>query len=105
MTVRRTLPHRRELRTFEFYIDGARYVASAGFFETGGLAEIFLRAGKTGSQLEITAHDAAVVISLALQFGTPLNAIRKALMRLPDGAAAGPLGRVLDLIEEGICGC
>lgn len=104
MTTRRTLPNRRPLETFTFELDGMRYTASAGFFETGGLAELFLRAGKPGCAIEVASHDAAVVVSLALQFGTPLNAIRKALTKLPDGAAAGPLGRALDLIEEiGAC--
>jgi hypothetical protein len=40
MTVRRTLPYRRELRTFDFEVDGARYVASARFFETGGAEDV-----------------------------------------------------------------
>jgi hypothetical protein len=87
------------LETFEFDLDGMHFVASAGFFETGGLAELFLRAGKPGSAVEVASHDAAVVVSLALQFGTPLNAIRKALTKLPDGTAAGPLGRALDMLE------
>jgi hypothetical protein len=104
MTTRRTLPNRRPLETFEFDLDGTRYTASAGFFETGGLAELFLRAGKPGSAVEVASHDAAVVVSLALQFGTPLNAIRKALTKLPDGSAAGPLGRALDMIEASDAG-
>jgi ribonucleoside-diphosphate reductase alpha chain len=104
MTTRRTLPNRRPLETFEFDLDGTRYTASAGFFETGGLAELFLRAGKPGSAVEVTSHDAAVVLSLSLQFGAPLNAIRRALTKLPDGSAAGPLGRALDIIEAGGAG-
>ena len=101
MTARRTLPNRRELQTFTFDLDGTLYTASAGFFQAGGLAELFLRAGKPGSAVEVASHDAAVVLSLALQFGAPLNAIRKALTKLPDGAAAGPLGRALDMVEAG----
>ena len=101
MSARSRLPNRRRAETIEFDHDGIKYIASVGFFETGGLAEIFLRGGKSGSAVEAMTHDGAVVVSVALQFGAPLAAIRKALLRLPDGAAAGPLGRVLDLIEVG----
>jgi ribonucleoside-diphosphate reductase alpha chain len=43
----------------------------------------------------------AVAASLALQFGCPADTLRKALLRLTNGSAAGPLGRLLDLAEEG----
>jgi hypothetical protein len=63
---------------------------------------LFLRAGKTGSSAEIAAHDGAIILSIALQYGVPVNAIRHALLKLPDGSAAGPLGRALDIIEAGV---
>lgn len=100
MTGRCQLPNRRVARTVEFALDGVLYIASLGFFPSGGLAEVFLRAGKPGSAVETAAHDAAIILSLALQHGTPVNAIRHALLRLPDGSAAGPLGRVLDIVES-----
>jgi hypothetical protein len=99
MTARKQLPTRRAAHTVEFLLDGVRYVATVGFFESGGLAEIFLQGGKPGSAVETASRDAAITLSLALQHGTSISAIRKALTRLPDGAAAGPLGRVLDIVE------
>jgi hypothetical protein len=99
MTARRELPQRRQSETFEFDLDGVRYVASVSEFETGGIAEIFIRGPKIGSAAGAAAHDAAVTASLALQFGVPLTAIRKALLKLPNGTSAGPLGRALDLID------
>src|SRR5262245_20625085 len=44
------------------------------------------------------ASDAAVVTSIALQYGVPLEVIRKALMRDAQGRASGPLGVALDTI-------
>lgn len=49
----------------------------------------------------INAQDAAVVCSLALQYGVPLDVIRKALMRDSQGRPSGPLGAALDLIVVG----
>ena len=40
----------------------------------------------------------AVVCSLALQFGTPVETIRPALLRDAHGTASSPLGVALDLI-------
>jgi hypothetical protein len=101
MTARRVLPTRRVGRTFEFSHDGLTYIASVSFFENGGLAELFLRGGKTGSAAEANAHDAAIILSIGLQYGVPLQAIRHALMKLPDGSGAGPIGKCLDLVEAG----
>jgi ribonucleoside-diphosphate reductase alpha chain len=47
---------------------------------------------------DINARDAAVVFSIARQYGTPLEVIRAALMRDTDGKASGPLGTILDMI-------
>jgi ribonucleoside-diphosphate reductase alpha chain len=70
-------------------------------FADGSLAEIFLQNHKAGSQAGINAQDSAVVCSLALQHGVPLDTIRHALMRDPRGNASGPLGAELDLIARG----
>ena len=99
MTARRLLPNRRRHESFAFQHEGIDYVASVGFYLNGGIGEIFLNAGRPGCAVNVVAHDAAVTISLALQYGTPLAAIRKALLKLPNGQGAGPLGKALDLID------
>jgi Holliday junction resolvase RusA-like endonuclease len=66
-------------------------IASIGRFPDGGLAEIFLGNAKAGSHSDATAKDSAVVASLALQHGVPLETLRKALMRDSDGRASSPL--------------
>ena len=46
--------------------------------------------------VDVSARDAAVV-AFALQHGVAPETIRHALLRNPDGSAAGPLGAVLDI--------
>ncbi|HEX3943753.1 MAG TPA: hypothetical protein VHW69_06680 [Rhizomicrobium sp.] len=101
MTDRRILPMRRQSHTFDFELDRITYTATVSFFDDGALGELFLRAGKSGSAALVASHDAAVTLSIALQHHVPLSAIRHALLKLPNGSGAGPLGRALDLIEAG----
>ena len=51
---------------------------------------------KTGNDVQSTARDAAVVLSLALQHGTPIEAIRHAVTRSGSGEAASILGAIVD---------
>jgi hypothetical protein len=99
---REKLPNRREAETFDVEAGGLRYRATIGRYDDGRLAEIFLVNHKAGSQAGIMASDAAVVASIALQYGVPLDVIRHALMRDSRGKPSGPLGVVLDrLVDEG----
>src|SRR5262245_4670173 len=70
-------------------------LVSVGRFPDDALAEIFIN-GKCGSDSDTAARDSAVVASIALQYGVPLETIRRALMRNRDGSACGPLSAALD---------
>ena len=69
MTTRRRLPNRRPTETFEVESQGLKFTASIGRFADGRVAEIFLQNHKAGSSAGINAQDAAVVCSIALQYG------------------------------------
>jgi hypothetical protein len=99
MNARERLPNRRYAETFGLECAGLQYTATISRFPDGRLAEVFLSNHKAGSQSDTNAKDAAVVCSLALQHGVPLETIRRALMRDARGKANGPLGAALDLIE------
>jgi hypothetical protein len=101
MTSRARLPNRRLAETFELEVSGQHYTATVGRFADGALAEVFITNGKCGSDSDTAARDSAVVASIALQYGVPLEVIRHALMRNRDGSACGPLGAALDRIAEG----
>jgi hypothetical protein len=98
MTDRQRLPNRRLAETFNLVSGELAYTASIGRFDDGRLAEIFITNHKAGSQADTNAKDAAVVCSIALQFGVPLDTIRRALMRDGAGKPSGPLGTALDMI-------
>ncbi len=99
-TARQRLPDRRHSETFSVDCQGLRYTATISRSDDGRLAEIFLSNHRNGSHADAVARDAAVVCSIALQFGAPLDAIRKALMRDSRGVASSPLGAALDRIAE-----
>ena len=46
-------------------------------------------------------RESAIAASLALQYGCPLDVLRRALLRDPRGRASTPLGAALDLIAGG----
>jgi hypothetical protein len=100
---RQRLANRRASITFGFECNGLGYRATISHYANGDLAEIFITNTKVGSDSDSAAKDSAVVCSLALQHGVPLNTIRKALLRDPRGIASSPLGIALDLIAGSSC--
>jgi hypothetical protein len=100
MTMRQRLPNRRPAESFTIEAGGLRYMATVGRFADGRVAEIFLTNHKAGSTAGILASDAAVLCSIALQHGAPLEVLRRALMRDSQGRAIGPLGVALDRIAD-----
>jgi hypothetical protein len=97
---RARLPDRRPLETLEFQLDGHRFTAGIGRDDAGRIAELWLASGKDGGLLGTVMHDTAICASLLLQHGVPLSAIAHSLKRNPDGRAAGPLGRLIDLLAD-----
>jgi ribonucleoside-diphosphate reductase alpha chain len=74
------------------------YTGGIGRFDDGRIAEIFINGSKAGSTVEANAQDAAIIASLALQHGCPLETIRHALGRT--GGIGGPLAALLDEVER-----
>lgn len=102
---RRILPQRRPTITFE-----AEHVASGkpttfdvsvGYFDDGERpAEVFISGTKAGSEVEATARDGAVLLSIALQFGVPLDVMRGAITRDENGVPSSIIGAVVDQIAK-----
>jgi hypothetical protein len=72
-----------------------------GFYADDTPGEVFIDGGKTGQDIQSTARDAAVVLSLALQHGVPVEVIAHAVTRDSTGAAASILGAIVDAIADG----
>jgi hypothetical protein len=98
--VRERLPNRRLSQQIAFKCNALKYVATVSFFPDGRLAEIFLSNAKAGSHSDSAAKDSAVVCSIALQHGVPVEIIRRALLRDSRGNPSSPLGTALDLLSE-----
>jgi hypothetical protein len=98
---RQRLPNRRSHEIVQFEHGAFTYTAGIGRFDDGRLAEVFLTASKTGTAVEAAARDAAIVASLALQNGVPLESLQCAITRNSDGSPSSPLGRLVDLLASG----
>lgn len=94
---RRMLPARRPSETVKFRLDGRSFIATVGYFPDGKIGELFLVAGKAGSDADIAARDLGLAVSLALQFGCPIATLRAACAKRGAGHD-GPLGRLLDML-------
>ncbi|CCH72862.1 Vitamin B12-dependent ribonucleotide reductase [Nostocoides australiense Ben110] len=71
--VRERLPKRRNSRTTSFAIGGAEGYMTASTYEDGRLGEVFLKFGKQGSTLAGVMDAFSIAISVALQYGVPLE--------------------------------
>jgi hypothetical protein len=101
MTARRILPQRREAETFDLDHDKQRFAVSVGYWPHDPQpAEVFIHGGKVGSDVEAVARDGAVLLSIAMQFGVPLDVIRGAITRNPNGTAMTIVGLVVDKLTE-----
>ena len=100
MTARERLPNRRFSESFTFECGGLRYHTTISRFADGRIGEVFLTNSKPASQSDVNARDAALAASLALQFGCPIDVLRKALLRDPRGVASSPLGMALDSLAD-----
>jgi len=72
--VRRRLPKSRPSQTTSFSVAGAEGYMTAGSYEDGQLGEVFLKLGKQGSTLAGVMDAFSIAISIALQYGVPLEA-------------------------------
>jgi hypothetical protein len=95
---RERLSNRRFSETLDFELNGRKYRCSFSRYPDGRLAEIFISNNRVNSDSDTAAKDSAVVCSIALQFGVPVETIRRALMRDSSGRPNGPLGAALDRI-------
>lgn len=100
MTARSPLPNRRLSETVSFVHDGQKYYGTLGFADQFEVLprELFLDGGKPGSGLQAMCRDFAIVVSKALEHGTPIEELTAAVTRLDDKSAASAGGKLLDII-------
>ncbi len=71
--VRKRLPKSRPSRTTSFTVGGAEGYMTAGSYPDNGLGEVFLKLGKQGSTLAGVMDAFSIAVSIALQYGVPLE--------------------------------
>jgi hypothetical protein len=98
MSERTRLENRRASTTFELECGGLRYTCTVGRYRDGSIGELFLNNHKSNSASDANARDSAIVASLAIQHGVPIETIRRALLRDAQGKPSTPLGTALDII-------
>lgn len=105
--MREPLPHRRSAESFvlEHMASSGKAMAftvTVGRYLDGRLGEVFVTGAKVGSELEAVARDAAVILSIALQHGVPLEPLANAITREADGRPASVIGSILDRVNSEI---
>ncbi|HEV7205622.1 MAG TPA: vitamin B12-dependent ribonucleotide reductase [Jatrophihabitans sp.] len=70
---RKRLPKARPSQTTSFTVGGAEGYMTAGSYPDDGLGEVFLKLGKQGSTLAGVMDAFSIAISIALQYGVPLE--------------------------------
>jgi hypothetical protein len=98
MTNRAVLPNRRFGENFELRHGGKNtsFIVTLGRYPDGRVGEVFISGAKAGSEVDAVARDGAILLSLALQHGVPLETIKHAMTREPDGSASTIVGAVVD---------
>ncbi|HVV31016.1 MAG TPA: vitamin B12-dependent ribonucleotide reductase [Mycobacteriales bacterium] len=71
---RKRLPKRRPSQTISFSVAGAEGYMTASNYPDDGLGEVFIKMSKQGSTLAGVMDAFSVAISIALQYGVPLEA-------------------------------
>ncbi len=72
--VRKRLPKKRPSQTISFSVGGAEGYLTAGSYPDNGLGEVFIKMSKQGSTLAGVMDAFSVAVSIALQYGVPLDA-------------------------------
>lgn len=99
---RRRLPNRRSHEVATVVHGGMTATVGIGVYAgdgdpaSGAPAEVFIGVAKAGTALEALGHDAATVLSIALQYGAPLAVLRHSVSRDEGGRPGSLIGAVLD---------
>ena len=105
MVTRDTLPPRRFSANFTLAFQGERYHVTTGFYKDGRTGEIFINrirnktAARLGEPLDAICRDSAILMSLAIQHGADLAALKHSITRDEEGQPMSIVGAILDAVE------
>jgi hypothetical protein len=100
LLVRTELANRRAGHNFEFSHEGLKYSASVRE-HNGRPLEVFLNCSKIDSASDLVARDAAIVLSIMLQYGIPISVLAaSALGKNADGSSSSPIGALIEILAK-----
>ena len=91
--VRRRLPNERQAITHHFRVADHDGYITVGMYEDGGPGEVFMKMAKQGSTVSGLMDSLAICMSLALQYGVPLQTLADKLSHVrfdPSGFTGNP---------------
>ena len=96
--MRTPLFDRRSSMRYEVMHGDEKFLVTVGFYPDGRPGEVFthMRARRVSSAYEALARDVAILISLCLQHGEPLEDLRRVVTRDEPGAPASLAGAIID---------
>lgn len=98
---RQPLANRRYNESSEFLHQGIRYDMQIGIYEDGRVGEVFVQMEKAaGTLADVNARDVAILISMAIQYGIPLDRIDKAMTKDSNGHPEGFGGAVIQHLMQ-----
>ena len=103
-SMREKLPMRRSSEVIGFHHISplghpAPYTATIGYYNDGRVGEVFVDGKMLSSEAGALAQDAAVLISIALQHGVPIDEMQAAMGRGQDDRPHSIIGSTLDLLS------
>lgn len=97
---RERLPQRRGGENFDFIVGKTHFQASVRRGSKNIVREVFINSSKIDSDVDLTMRDAAILISIALQYGITSMEMAHSMGRNMDGRASSPIGEILDIIAK-----
>lgn len=97
---RESLPPRRGCETVEVLWLGTVIQIGVGRFDDGRISELFVTGPKAGTDVQHESRDAAIIVSLALQFGCPFETLVESLSRDERGRSSSLIGTVIDCVAS-----
>lgn len=110
MTNREVLQNRHYSENITVFFQGERYDVTVGKYPDDRVGEVFINriigksSSKVGTLLDGVCRDSAILMSLAIQHGTSLNTLRRAITRDEDGNPSTIVGVVIDILLKNITG-
>lgn len=99
---REHMPARRYTEIFDINCLGSKYAVQVGHYADGRVGEVFISSHRVGSQADINARDAAVLLSLAIQNGISPKDLLESLMHDANGEPEGIVGMIVAAVVAGI---